>query len=113
MGKKLGNAGPSSASRSTNQAVSLREETSGKTQVDSASLLRAQHLQRLAAWASGEAAVGPIGALLGHRLATGAEAAGIPIGASTFLCQRLELCSLLYSSNRSILVSNCYDVLTP
>lgn len=90
MGKKLGNAGPSSASRSTNQAVSLREETSGKMQADAASLLRVQHLQRLAAWASREAAVGPIGALLAHRLATDAEAAGIPIGASTFLCQRCE-----------------------
>ncbi|CAM0947231.1 unnamed protein product [Alopecurus aequalis] len=90
MGKKLGNAGPSSASRSMNQAVSLREETSGKTQADAASLLRVQHLQRLAAWASREAAVGPIGALLGHRHATHAEAAGIPVDASTFLCQRCE-----------------------
>uniref|UniRef100_A0ACD5VM42 Uncharacterized protein n=1 Tax=Avena sativa TaxID=4498 RepID=A0ACD5VM42_AVESA len=90
MGKKLGSAGPSSAYRSTNQAVSLREETSGKTQADAASLLRIQHLQRLAAWVSGEAAVGSIGALLGHRLARDAEAAGIPIGASTFLCQRCE-----------------------
>ncbi|XP_047064689.1 uncharacterized protein LOC124672514 [Lolium rigidum] len=90
MGKKLGNAGPSSASRPTNLAVSLREETSGKTHADAASLLRVQHLQRLAAWASGEAAVGPIGALVGHRLATDAEAAGIPIGASSFLCQKCE-----------------------
>ncbi|CAM0880549.1 unnamed protein product [Alopecurus aequalis] len=93
MGKKLANTGPSSAStsRSMNQAVSLREEISGKTQADAASLLRIQHLQRLATWASGEAAVGPIGALLGHRLATVAEeVAGIPIGASTFFCQRCE-----------------------
>ena len=88
MGKKMGNAGPSSASRSMNQAMSLREETSGKMQADAASVLRVQHLHRLAAWASGEAAVGPIGALLGYRLSTDAEAAGIPIGASTFLCQR-------------------------
>uniref|UniRef100_A0ACD5U516 Uncharacterized protein n=1 Tax=Avena sativa TaxID=4498 RepID=A0ACD5U516_AVESA len=90
MVKKLGNHGPSSASRSTNQAVSLREEISGKTQADATSLLRVQHLQRLAAWASGEASVGPIGALLGHRFATDAEAAGIPIGASNFICQRCE-----------------------
>ncbi|VAI69290.1 unnamed protein product [Triticum turgidum subsp. durum] len=90
MGKKPGNAGPSSASRPMNQAVSLREETSGKTQADPPSLLRVQHLQRLGAWASGEVGVGSIGALLGRRLATNAEAAGIPIGASTFLCQRCE-----------------------
>ncbi|KAM3206779.1 hypothetical protein ACQJBY_062129 [Aegilops geniculata] len=90
MGKKPGNAGPSSASRPMNQAVSLREETSGKTRTDMPSLLRFQHLQWLGAWASGEAGVGSIGALLGRRLATNAEAAGIPIGASTFLCQRCE-----------------------
>ncbi|KAI4974068.1 hypothetical protein ZWY2020_042152 [Hordeum vulgare] len=90
MGKQPGNTGPSSASRSANQAVSLREETSGKAQVDVPSLLRVQHLQRLGAWASGEAGVGSIGALLGYRLATNAEAAGIPIGASTFVCQRCE-----------------------
>ncbi|KAM3413244.1 hypothetical protein ACQJBY_004427 [Aegilops geniculata] len=90
MGKKLGNAGPSSASRPMNQAMSLREETSGKTQADTPSLLRVQHLQRLGAWASGEAGVGSIGALLGRRFATYAEAAGIPIGASAFLCQRCE-----------------------
>lgn len=90
MGKKRGNSAPSSASRATNQALSLREESCGKTQADAASLLRVQHLQRLAAWASGEAGVSPVGALLGHRLATKAEAAGIPLGASTFLCQRCE-----------------------
>ncbi|KAF6992398.1 hypothetical protein CFC21_009394 [Triticum aestivum] len=90
MGKKPGSAGPCSASRPMNQAVSLREETSGKTQADKPSLLRVQHLQRLGAWASGEAGVGSIGALLGRRFATDAEAAGIPIDASTFLCQRCE-----------------------
>lgn len=88
MGKKQGN--PSSAPRSADQAVSLREETSGKTRVDAASLLRIQHLQRLATWAGGEAAVGPVGALLGRRLAADAEAAGVPVGASAFLCQRCE-----------------------
>ncbi|KAF6997959.1 hypothetical protein CFC21_014126 [Triticum aestivum] len=90
MGKKPGSAGPSSASRPMNQALSLREETSGKTPAGTPSLLRVQHLQRLGAWASGEAGVGSIGALLGRRFATDAEAAGIPVGASTFLCQRCE-----------------------
>ncbi|VAH98848.1 unnamed protein product [Triticum turgidum subsp. durum] len=90
MGKKPGNAGRSSASRPMNQAMSLREETSGKAQADVPSLLRVQHLQRLAAWASGNVGVGSIGALLGHRLATNAEASGIPVEASTFLCQRCE-----------------------
>jgi hypothetical protein len=45
-------------------------------------------LQRLASWASGETSVGPVGAL---RLATDAEAAGIPIGASTFLLSEVRV----------------------
>ncbi|KAL5228758.1 hypothetical protein ABZP36_017023 [Zizania latifolia] len=92
MGKKRGDRVPAAvgAARSGSQAVSLREESSGKTRADAASLLRLQHLQRLAAWAGGEAGVGPVGALLGRRLAGDAEAAGVPLGASTFVCQRCE-----------------------
>ncbi|KAF6986730.1 hypothetical protein CFC21_004452 [Triticum aestivum] len=78
MGKKPCSAGPSSASRPMNQAMSLREETSGKTQANTPSLLRVQHLQRLGAWATGEAGVGSIGALLGRRFAMDVEVAGIP-----------------------------------
>lgn len=89
MGKKICSAeGTSTPARSINQAVSLREETSGRTRVDDASLLRVQHLQRLAAWAGAEAGVGRIGALLGCRHAASAEAAGVPLDAATFLCQR-------------------------
>ncbi|XP_062231680.1 uncharacterized protein LOC133929095 [Phragmites australis] len=88
--KRSGGEGPSTAGRVTNQAVSLREESSGRTRVDEASLMRVKHLQRLAAWAGAEAGVGPIGALLGRRLAANAEAAGVPLGAATFLCQRCE-----------------------
>ncbi|PUZ56363.1 hypothetical protein GQ55_5G290300 [Panicum hallii var. hallii] len=88
MGKK--NSGASTPARAANQAVSLREETSGRTRVDEGSLLRVKHLQRLAAWAGAEAGVGPVGALLGRRLAASAEAAGVPLGAATFLCQRCE-----------------------
>ncbi|KAF0925703.1 hypothetical protein E2562_017267, partial [Oryza meyeriana var. granulata] len=94
MGKKRGSHshGPWAAAvpRTGSQVVSLHEESSGKTRADAASLLRVQHLQRLAAWAGGEAGVGPVGALLGRRLAANAEAAGIPLGASTFQCQRCE-----------------------
>nr|ACG39243.1 hypothetical protein [Zea mays] len=91
MGKKIRSTdGTSTPARSMNQAVSLREETSGRTRVDDASLLRVKHLQRLAAWAGPEAGVRPIGALLGRRLAASAEAAGVPLNAATFLCQRCE-----------------------
>jgi hypothetical protein len=69
--------------------VSLREESSGKTtRVDEASVLRVKHLQQLAAWTGAEAGVGPVGALLGRRLAASAEVARVPIGPATFLCQR-------------------------
>nr|CAB3473227.1 unnamed protein product [Digitaria exilis] len=88
MGKKNNGAcGASTPARAANQAVSLREEASGRTPVDEASLLRVQHLQRLAVWAGPEAGVGPVGALLGRRLAASAEAIGVPLGAATFLCQ--------------------------
>lgn len=86
MGKK--NSGASTPARASNQAVSIREETSGRTRVDEASLLRVKHLQQLASWAGAEAGVGPVGALLGRRLAASAKAAGVPLGAATFLCQR-------------------------
>jgi hypothetical protein len=77
------------AGRTGNQAVSLREESSGKTtRVDESIVLRVKHLQRLAAWAGAEAGVGPIGALLGRGLAASAEVAGVPVGAATFLCKR-------------------------
>ncbi|KAL6607974.1 hypothetical protein ACP70R_041037 [Stipagrostis hirtigluma subsp. patula] len=78
------------AARTLNQSLSLREESSGKTRVNEASLLRVKHLQRLAACAGGDAGVGPVGALLGRRLAASAEAVGVPLGATTFLCQRCE-----------------------
>lgn len=87
-GKRRGVEGPSTAGRAMNQAVSLREESSGRTLVDEASLLRVKHLHRLAAWAGAEAGVGPIGALLGRRLAASADTASVPLGAVTFLCQR-------------------------
>ncbi|WVZ98555.1 hypothetical protein U9M48_043984 [Paspalum notatum var. saurae] len=91
MGKKNRSTdGSSMPARALNQAVSLREETSGRTHVDEASLLRIKHLQRLAAWAGAEAAVGPVGALLGCRLAASAEATGVPLSAANFLCQRCE-----------------------
>ncbi|RCV25723.1 hypothetical protein SEVIR_5G190500v4 [Setaria viridis] len=91
MGKKnSGASGASTPARASNQAVSIRDETSGRTRVDEASLLRVKHLQRLASWAGAEAGVGPVAALLGRRLASSAEAAGVPLGAATFLCQRCE-----------------------
>ncbi|KAG8051740.1 hypothetical protein GUJ93_ZPchr0001g31547 [Zizania palustris] len=88
MGKKRGDHVPDAvgAARAGNQAVSIREENSGKTRADAASLLRLQHLQRLAAWACGEAGVAPVSALLGRRLAGEAEA-----GRDTSRCLYLRM----------------------
>jgi hypothetical protein len=88
-GKRRGGEPYLTAGRTGNQAVSLREESSGKTtRVDEASVLRVKHLQQLAAWTGAEAGVGPVGALLGRRLAASAEVSRVPIGPATFLCQR-------------------------
>ncbi|KAJ8497405.1 hypothetical protein OPV22_007957 [Ensete ventricosum] len=77
-----------------NQAIyrgaTLREENTGVKQVDVSSILRTQHLQRLATWASKEARVAPLAAFLGERLASKAEASGIPLDPSTLLCERCE-----------------------
>uniref|UniRef100_A0A1D1Z655 B-cell lymphoma/leukemia 11A n=1 Tax=Anthurium amnicola TaxID=1678845 RepID=A0A1D1Z655_9ARAE len=72
------------------QKATLREENVGRKHVDSGSVLRMQHLQRLAIWAGGEASISPLAALLGHRLAVEAEAEGIPLDRSFFSCQRCE-----------------------
>jgi hypothetical protein len=46
MGKNNNSAsGTSTPARASNQAMSIREETSGTTRVDEASLLRVKHLQ--------------------------------------------------------------------
>uniref|UniRef100_A0A1D1XGH6 Uncharacterized protein n=1 Tax=Anthurium amnicola TaxID=1678845 RepID=A0A1D1XGH6_9ARAE len=74
------------------QKATLREENVGRKHVDSGSVLRMQHLQRLAIWAGGEASISPLAALLGHRLAVEAEAEGIPLDRSFFSCQRSDLC---------------------
>ncbi|XP_042409652.1 uncharacterized protein LOC121998697 isoform X1 [Zingiber officinale] len=72
------------------QGTTLREEKAGITQVDMSCILKTQHLQRLAAWASQEARISPLAALLGQKLASEAEASSIPLDSSIFLCERCE-----------------------
>ncbi|KAJ8623910.1 hypothetical protein MRB53_032440 [Persea americana] len=92
----------------------LREEKSGKkhTQVATkksySSMLRMQHLQNLATWASGTALIPPLGALFGHRLAASAESLGTPLDPSLFPCQRCETilqpgynCTIRIEKNRA------------
>ncbi|XP_077241851.1 RNase P Rpr2/Rpp21 subunit domain protein [Tasmannia lanceolata] len=74
--------------------ATLREESTGRKHVKGFknvnSILRMQHLQKLALWASGEASIPPLAALFGHNLATSAKAMGIPLDSSLFPCQRCE-----------------------
>ncbi|ONK64010.1 uncharacterized protein A4U43_C07F21180 [Asparagus officinalis] len=72
------------------RGATLREENTGKKRVDVSSMLRMEHLQRLSTWAGVEAGIPPLGALFGHRLAANAEAEGVPLDPSTFVCRRCE-----------------------
>jgi hypothetical protein len=74
-------------------SISLREESIGKKQTkggsnNSKSMLKAEHLKKLAAWASGKAAIPSLAATFGHRLATVTEAMGVPPDPSLFSCER-------------------------
>ncbi|XVF10609.1 hypothetical protein REPUB_Repub07fG0197300 [Reevesia pubescens] len=75
--------------------ISLREEASGKKQTKGGStnvkaVLKHEHLQNLAIWASGEASIPSLASFFGHRLAADGEASAIPPDPSFFPCQRCE-----------------------
>ncbi|XVF10603.1 hypothetical protein REPUB_Repub07fG0196700 [Reevesia pubescens] len=75
--------------------ISLREEVSGKKQTKGGStnvkaVLKHEHLQNLAVWASGEASIPSLASFFGHRLAADGEASAIPPDPSFFPCQRCE-----------------------
>lgn len=68
--------------------MTLREENIGKKHADVASILKLQHLTRVATWASGAGEMPPLGSILGQRTAATAEASGLPLDPSSFLCQK-------------------------
>ena len=89
-----------SSSNGFHNPISLREEITGKKQskggnsINSKSMLKLEHLQKLATWASGEAAIPSLGALFGQRLAAVTEATGAPPNHFLFSCERLDfLCT--------------------
>ncbi|KAL0012892.1 hypothetical protein SO802_008000 [Lithocarpus litseifolius] len=104
MGKRGGGGGSGnkisaqklSSSNGFHNPISLREEITGKKQtrggnsINSKSMLKLEHLQKLATWASGEAAFHSLGALFGQRLAAVTEATGAPPNHSLFSCERCE-----------------------
>lgn len=72
---------------------SLREESTGRKQTkgssnNSKSTLKVEHLQKVAAWVSGKAAIPSLAAFFWHRLATVKEAMGVPPDPSLFSCER-------------------------
>ena len=82
------------------KTISLREEASGKKQTKGGStnvkaVLKHEHLQNLAVWASGEASIPSLASLFGHRLAADGEASAIFPDPSFFPCQRL-VCSYIF-----------------
>ncbi|XP_010255395.1 PREDICTED: uncharacterized protein LOC104596076 [Nelumbo nucifera] len=76
-------------------AITIREESSGRKlnkggSNNAKSILKREHLQKLALWTGGEAAIPSLGAFFGHRLAAWGEAMGTPLESSLFPCQRCE-----------------------
>ena len=108
MGKRGGGVGSGnkksvqklSSSNGFHNSISLREEITGKKQskggnfINFKSMLKLEHLQKLATWASGEAAIPSLGAFFGQRLAAVTKATGMPPNHSLFSCERLDfLCT--------------------
>ncbi|CAA7390911.1 unnamed protein product [Spirodela intermedia] len=79
-----------SSSISGLQNATLREQNVGRKHANPSSMLKMEHLKRLATWAGGEASIPSLGALFGHHLAANAEAEGVPSDRSIFSCQRCE-----------------------
>ena len=101
MGKRGGGSGNKKSAQKLSSSngfynpISLREKITGKKQtkggnsINSKSMLKLEHLQKLATWASGEVAIPSLGALFGQRLAAVTEATGAPPNHSLFCCERL------------------------
>lgn len=107
MGRKRAKTDASLNPRICENAT-LREENTGKKHADINPILRMQHLQRLAAWAGGEARIPPLGAFLGVCLAAKAESSAILLDHSTFLCQRCET-TLQPGYNCTIRIEQCVN----
>ncbi|OWM72042.1 uncharacterized protein LOC116192910 [Punica granatum] len=124
MAKKRGNQnrGPTGA------PVSLREEATGlkptATKSGAAehtkSVLKLQHLRKLAVWAAGEGSVPSLGAFFGRRLAAVGESSGEPPDPSLFSCQRCETilqpgysCTIRLEKNRASARRRCKKPRTP
>ncbi|XP_061367450.1 uncharacterized protein LOC133310529 [Gastrolobium bilobum] len=94
MGKKGGAKKLPNLEYGSRTPISLREEATGKIQTKPASnlksILRFEHLKKLALWATNDPLIPSLGAFYGQHLATVGEATGIPPDPSLMTCQRCE-----------------------
>ncbi|PON62870.1 RNAse P, Rpr2/Rpp21 subunit [Parasponia andersonii] len=104
MGKRGGSRKVANSAIGSSNTISLREETTGKKQQkrgggggggggsssNAKHLLKVEHLEKLAIWASGEASIPSLAAFFGQRLASVGESLGVSPNPSLFSCRRCE-----------------------
>ncbi|XP_050235966.1 uncharacterized protein LOC126686001 isoform X2 [Mercurialis annua] len=98
MGKKRGaKMSPQISTRSSHTPITLRQETTGRIQIQGTKnvrdpkFLRLEHLKNIAVWASREPSIPSLlSATYGRQYAAAAEALGIPPDTSLIQCERCE-----------------------
>ncbi|KAF8033034.1 hypothetical protein BT93_D1808 [Corymbia citriodora subsp. variegata] len=98
MGKKRGNGRrPANQAAPRGGSITLRQETTGLkppskggAPANPKSVLKLQHLRKLAEWTGREAPVPSLGAFFGRRLASAGESLGVPPDPSLVSCERCE-----------------------
>ncbi|XP_030551646.1 uncharacterized protein LOC115756102 [Rhodamnia argentea] len=97
MGKKRGGGRSTNQTASHSSSITLREETTGRKQpskgeahANPKSILKLQHLRKLAEWTGREASIPSLSAFFGRRLASVGESLRVPPDPSLVSCQRCE-----------------------
>ncbi|XP_030454033.1 uncharacterized protein LOC115675486 [Syzygium oleosum] len=115
MGKRRGSGRPTNPTASRGGSITLRQETTGLKQpgntgapANPKSILKLQHLRKLAEWTGREAPVPSLSAFFGRRLASVGESLGAPPDPSLVSCQRCETvlqpgynCTIRIEKNRA------------
>ncbi|PON84587.1 LOW QUALITY PROTEIN: hypothetical protein TorRG33x02_196540 [Trema orientale] len=110
MGKRGGSRKVANSAIGSSNTISLREETTGKKQQkrgggggsssNAKHLLKVEHLEKLAIWASGEASIPSLAAFFGQRLASVGESLGVSPNPSLFSCRRSGMTQTLVNFSR-------------
>lgn len=98
MGKKEPKARAGGSGGVTLGSITPRQKQKGNKQnhVNAKLMMKLEHIQNLAVWASGEASIPSLGAFFGQRFAASSEALGLPPDPSLLSCQRLVLFTTLF-----------------